>query len=138
MVEQDTEGSVVLSWKKKYKGKNGQKEVDLLVKKGMTLYAVECKAFSKSRRYWFGEPAATTSRISKVAKAVIQAKESAKAVSNFLNTSRSNFPDISAVEWVVCSPTQEYIKPPDKYGYLSEKIPRVCTPQEFINHLNSS
>lgn len=133
---QSASGAEIVSWKALYAGSSGTKEIDLVIKKGRTLYAVECKAFTKSREYWLGDPRATASRTSKINKAVNQAKTGAATIETALNSNSVDIPDITQVEWVVCSPTQEFIKPWDKYGFLSQDISRVCTPEEFVAHLN--
>jgi Nuclease-related domain. len=136
MIEKYVPHATIISWKQKYVGKSGRKEIDLLVKNGETLYVVECKAFTKSREYWYGDPDATRSRTGSINKAVNQAKAGAATIQPALNSKSIDFPDVNNVEWVVCCPTQEYINPWDKYGFLSNDIPRVCTPQEFVDHLN--
>jgi len=135
-VEKDARQAKIVSWKSKYSGRYGKREVDLLVFEGGTLYVVECKAFAKSRSFWLGEPRATASRISRINIAVKQAKEAATTIQDALKSELSSLPEVSRVEWVVCCPSQEYIYPWNKYGFLSEDIPRVCTPQELITHLN--
>jgi Holliday junction resolvase-like predicted endonuclease len=100
-------------------------EVDLLVSFDSVIYAVECKAFTKSREFWLGSPQATRKRHSRIRQAVEQACRAAEV------TSRSAECNGNAVEWAVCLPTQEYLRPLDEFGLLADGIPRVCTPEEF-------
>lgn len=136
LVEKNAKQAKVISWKKKYPGRAGQREVDLLVSGGGKLYVIECKAFAKSRSFWLGHPTATTSRMSRINTAAKQAMEAATTIRDALESGTSGLPEVSTVEWVLCCPAQEYIFPWNKYGFLSTDIPRVCTPEELIIHLN--
>lgn len=108
-------------------------EVDLLVQKGRSLYAVECKAYAKSRKFWLGSPRAVASRSSKIGEAVKQARRAADVVKR-----SGEFTDVGEIEWVVCTPTQEFLNPVDRYGLLAEGVPRVCTPEEFSSFLGTN
>ena len=138
MIENEVGNAQVISWKKKYAANSLKSEVDLLVFNDGVLYAIECKAFAKSRSYWLGDPGATVSRTGKIDKAVKQAKDAATAVQGYVEANPGVLPHASSVEWVVCCPAQEYIRPWDKYGFLSENIPKVCTPQELIHHFSTA
>lgn len=113
---------------------------DLLVQGGRVLYSVECKAFSKSRAFWQGDPAAVEQRARAIAEGVEQAKSAAEVVRTCLRDGTLVVNDVDEVQWVVCGSTQEYLAPLERYGLLDERrgIPRVCTHEEFLEVLEST
>jgi len=136
MLNEQVPGAQVLSWKDDYVAPSGERcEVDLLVEKDGVLYVIECKAYAKSRAFWLGEPRATSRRTQKVADAVRQARKAAAIVQEIADAGMYGLRRVDRVEWVACFPSQEFLKPVDKYGYLSHRIPRVCTPEELASHL---
>jgi hypothetical protein len=136
MLNERALGAQVLSQKNAYVAPSGARcEVDLLVEKAGVLYAIECKAYAKSRAFWLGEPQAISQRTQKLADAVQQAKKAAAIVQEAANAGLYDLPRLYRVEWVVCLPSQEFLNPVDKYGYLSYPTPRVCTPEELASHL---
>lgn len=118
---------------------NGRvREIDLLIIKEETAYAVECKAFAKSRNFFRGDPGAVSQRTGRLSQAVNQAKGAAKALRESIARNDLGLSLIQQVEWVVCTPSQEYLNPLDAFGMLSEEIPRICTPEELVRHLNQT
>lgn len=137
LIKQQSTKAVVISQNREYKSSSGKRtEIDLLIKVGSILYVVECKAYAKSRQFWLGTPKAINDRLSRIKKAVNQAKKAANVLTDILKSGNLAISEVSKVEWVVCTPTQEFLKPLDIFGLLAENIPRVCTPEELINHLN--
>jgi len=128
--------SVILAGRQIYTVGAERCEVDLLVRAGKCLYVVECKAYAKSRAYFRGHRSAVMSRKGRVRQAVRQAEKAARFVAGHLDRVAPGLPEDIAIEWVVCTPTQEYLTPLDEFGLLDEGIPRVCTPEEFVAVLN--
>jgi len=135
LVEERSPHSKVVGWKKTYIGSsNEQVEADLLIENDGILSVVECKAHAKSRGFWLGELPATRRRIQKISEAVAQARRTTNTLAELLEGGHIPLRGIRTIEWVVCTPSQEFLLPVDKFGYLSPGIPRVCTPEELINH----
>lgn len=108
---------------------------DLLVRSGRVLYVVECKAFSKSRAFWRGDLDALYQRTGRIAAAVKQAEHAAALVRQALHDGTLDLAGVEEVQWAVCGPTQEFLLPPDRYGFLAAGVPRVCTHEEFLSVL---
>ncbi len=116
-------------------GQPGEIDVPLLV--GRRLYATECKAYSKSADLMAGDLKATNTRNQEVKSWVDQARKASKTFWDQRAIVEPKLPDeVEEVEWVVCTPGQEYVCPVDKFGYL-ETLPRVCTVAEFLEHLRA-
>lgn len=121
---------------KGFRYESGQQgEIDVPLQVGRRLYTAECKAYGKSAALMAGDPKATNSRNQDVSGWVQQAQ---KATETFWAQRANVEPklpsEIEEVEWVVCTPGQEYVCPVDKFGYLGT-LPRVCTVAEFLEHL---
>jgi hypothetical protein len=128
----------VLPQRREYRSPSGERaQIDLLVHSHNVLYVIECKAFSKSREFWLGKSEAISERLQNIRKAVLQAQRATSIMSEVLRAGDPDIPEVDHVEWVVCLPTQEYLKPIDKFGLLEADIPRVCTPEEFVKHLTT-
>jgi len=116
-------------------GHQGEIDVPLLV--GRRLYTTECKEYSKSAALMAGDPEATNDRNQEVKSWVDQAKKATETFWEQRANVEPKLPDgIEEVEWVVCTPGQEYVRPVDKFGYLGT-LPRVCTVAEFLEHLKA-
>jgi len=107
---------------------------DILIQSSKAVICVEAKAFRKTRAYFRGDPGAVRSRTARLRLALDQAEEGARAVSR---GSASIDLGERAVFAVVCLPTQEYLRPPDRFGFLAPGVPRVCTPEELLRALAS-
>ena len=116
----------------------GRSDVDLLVRRGNTLITVECKAYAKSRDFMIGAPRAITDRRGKIRAAARQAQRTFEAFRNQVAAGQTEFPSTSRVEWLVCSPTVEFLKPFSENGMFSENMPRIVTPEELLEILRSS
>ena len=131
-IENHTDAKIICS-KEKFPNKNGsQSEVDLLVLFNDSLYSIECKAMAKSRMFFRGDPVAIRQRRTKIKEAAQQAIRAAAAVQNALITGDNRLPAVNKVEWIVCTPTQEYLRPPDEFGFVTGTTPKVCTPEELV------
>jgi hypothetical protein len=136
ILEGDAPAAMIVAWKHVYRARDGTSaEVDLLVHKNDVLYAIECKAFAKSRDHWRGTPDAIRLRAHKIADAVSQARRTAKVIAAIRRSMPDEFPPATKVEWVLCLPTQEFLSPLGKFGFLANDIPRVCTPEELVTVL---
>jgi len=119
--------SVILGVELSLPVEKGRVQADLLLRWGDAELFVECKAFRKSRDFWFGKPAAVAARSKQVHEVVCATRKRAAMVQE----RRS-----ATVEWVVCMPDVEFICPPDRYGWLVPgQLPRVVTPEELIAEL---
>jgi hypothetical protein len=135
-LEGDAPAATIVAWKHIYRARTGTRaEVDLLVYKNDVLYAIECKAFAKSRDHWMGKPDAIRLRAHQIADAVEQARRTAKVIAAICKSTPDEFPPVTKVEWVLCLPTQEFLSPLGKFGLLATDIPRVCTPEELVTVL---
>jgi hypothetical protein len=116
-------------------GQTGEIDVPLLV--GHRLYAVECKAYSKSAAFMAGKPAATNTRNQEIKSWVDQAKRAAETLTAQRTTVDPKVPDeVHEIVWVVCTSGQEFVWPVDKFGTFGT-LPRVCTVAEFLEHLRA-
>lgn len=114
-------------------------DIDLIVVKGTTALAVECKAYTKSREFWAGEPRAVRARRAKMNEWVAQAKKARTVLESLVSSGHSDLQDVDSVDWVICQPTQEYLRPLEVHGMLDvqQAIPRICTPEELVKYLNT-
>lgn len=134
LIEKELKEVNVLGSKIMFSGKDGKiAEADLLVVKGNVLYVIECKAYSKSRKYLIGDYQEVNTRNSKISEAVKQVRRTCEVLktSNIKSLDVNRF---SEIEWIVCTPSQEFIRPIDRYGMLSCDIPKVCSPEELITY----
>jgi len=107
-------------------------DVDLLVRQPGGLLVVECKAYSKSHDFMIGAPDAVMKRRGLIREAVGQAERIATAYSRLLGEQRSAPPEEKRITAVVCTPSVEFLRPLEEHGMMSEKIPRVMTPEELL------
>lgn len=113
-------------------------DIDLLVRAGGKLYAVECKAFAKSRDFMVGAPRAVTQRRSLIRRAVRQAERAAAAFAADVANGRTEFDADTEVVPLVCTPTTEFLVPLDEYGMIADGIPRVVIPEELLTIATNS
>ena len=131
----------VIAWKKNYRASDqasvaAESEVDLPIRNANRVYVVECKAYSKSRLFWLGEPDAVSDRSAKIGEAVNQAKKAQAVVESLRIAGEAELASNRPIDWVVCMPSQEFLKPFDRYGLLSTTIPKICTPEELSRYFN--
>lgn len=111
---------------------NGNKEkaqIDVIINTEDTIYIIECKAYEKKAQYLKGHPKEITNRIGQFNKAVKQAKRSCQIAADYFE---AKYQKQYKYEWIVCSADKEFIYPLDKYGYLYDEIPNVCTLEDMI------
>jgi hypothetical protein len=137
LIDEKTRNARVIGWKTALTTTAGKTKIpDLLIESRDVLYAVECKAYSKSRAFWRGDLDAVRQRAAGVAESVKQAREAAEVVQTVV-AEKTLQTKAKRVEWLVCGSTQEFLAPLDKYGMLDAKagIPRVCTHEELVAFL---
>jgi hypothetical protein len=135
-IETQTQNATVVGWKAKVRNRSGGKtECDLLVKARGRLYVIECKAHAHSERFFRGDPDAVQQLGSRLASDYRQAKAAAEAVKHEVSLSDSHLDRTLDVEFCVCTPSQQFIRPCDKFGWLHDGVPRICTPEELITIL---
>ena len=133
-IEQELKSVIVLGKKVKVRNANGgETECDLLISAGKTLYVVECKAHAKSPEFFRGSPKAVQQRSSLLKEDYQQAERAADAVQFEISQANSILPPHPAgVEFCVCTPSQEFIQPINRFGWLADRVPKICTPEELI------
>jgi hypothetical protein len=112
--------------------RGGETECDLIVATKTKLYVIECKAHAKSAKFFRGDPNIVQGRLSQLGQDHKQASAAADAVKHELQLPDSSLSSPGAVEFCVCTPSQEFLRPVGKFGWLAPNIPRVCTPEELI------
>ncbi len=110
-------------------------DVDLLVRRGDTLITIECKAYAKSREFMIGAPRAVTARRGKIREAARQAQRTCEAFRRQVAAGQTEYSATSQVDWLVCSPTVEFLKPFSEYGMFNERMARIVTPEELLQIL---
>jgi hypothetical protein len=129
-IEAAAPGAAVVKFRELVAAPDGERaECDLLVERGGELLVVECKASAKPDEFLLGGRDAVRLRDLAVSSWVRQARRAADVVA-------SRYPG-RRVQWVVCTPAQEYLHPLDRHGMLAPDIPRVCTAEELLDHLTS-
>jgi hypothetical protein len=111
-------------------------ECDLILATQSALFVVECKAFAKSRDFLRGDPKAVQLRSLKLQEFFRQAEAQAAAVAQAVFRRQDGLPLRTLIKPVVCTPSQEFIHPLGAFGFLMDKIPGVCTPEELVFVLN--
>lgn len=135
-IETDAPNAKVIGWKMKVRNRTGGKtECDLLVKARGRLYVIECKAHAHSARFFRGDPEAVSQLGSRLATDFKQASAAADAVKHEASLSNSDLDQSLDVQFCVCTPSQQYIRPLDRFGWLHDDVPRICTPEELISVL---
>jgi hypothetical protein len=99
---------------------------DLVVIAGNTVYSIECKAYSKGKAFNKGSIAAFNQRNSMIAKGVKQAKKNCDQLAR-----SDHFAAGYQYVWILCTASNEFIHPYDKYGLLDVDVPKVCTVEEL-------
>jgi hypothetical protein len=112
----------------------GTREIDAAVIYNSLLIIIECKARSVSRMLDRGLPDAVAGRV----RVMDHDLEKLEMISRYLSDNPAQLdPEISHVMSLVCTPSPEYIPSPDPRYWLTDKIPRVCTPTEIVNYLKT-
>ncbi len=127
-------------WKKLYelKGQDGTKiEIDLSIIFGNVMFICELRSITQSFAFLKGEREALNFRREKLERLLSECETK----STWLSTHKTgiNFAlpkDIVALIPVAVSPFVEYIWSKNGYYWLTERIPRICTPKELIEVIN--
>lgn len=114
------------------------KRPDIVLEVGGRIVVVECKAFSLTEDLFKGDLDAVHQRTSELEKAVKQAEAGAEIVTRAILAGTFPGQPNARVESVVCTPSQQYLRPVDRFGWLAPGIPRVCTPEELCRGLASA
>lgn len=120
--------------RKFYNSKGEQAEVDLLFSYQNRLYIIECKAYTKSTDYINGDYRSIYTRTAEIKQAAEQAVRAKGILESYISQHPDEFPNCEGVDWIVCSPTQEYLMPINKFGMLTSEIPKVCIPEELVSY----
>ena len=107
-------------------------DIDLLIQGPTSLLVVECKAYGKSPDFMMGAPDAVTNRRGRIRGAVRQAIRISEAFSEEIAACKDEFPPGTNVQWLVCTPSVEFLMPVAEHGMVAENVPRVVTPEELL------
>jgi hypothetical protein len=135
-IEQRSDARVIAQKRVLRKADGKFSEVDLLVYHGDCLYVIECKAYAKSRSFFRGDYEAVQQRRRRIREGVQQAVQAAEAVRFALASGELTVSGTSIIQWILCTPTQEFLHPHNEYGFVRARIPPVCTPEELIRLLS--
>ncbi len=136
MIEKHVPSVKVIGVKMLVRNEHGGKtECDLIVSAKKKVFVIECKAHAKSSFFFRGDPAVVQQRSSQLTKDLKQAKAAANAFSNECQLPDSPVHGAWDVEFCVCTPSQEFIRPISKFGWIVPDVPRICTPEELIKAL---
>lgn len=116
------------------------REVDASFVVGTTLFLVECKAFSQNPKIELGDWAAIQNRWSKLNDDYL---EQARTLRDFVEANRGDDrlavpAEITQFEYAVCTPGVEWIPSRDRELWLTESVPRICTPAELFEVMSSA
>jgi hypothetical protein len=117
----------------------GQRQIDASFVAGDTLFVVECKAFSQNPRIDQGDFAALKGRWEKLQEKYL------KQVRTLTDSIQEHRADLSVAvpagvtrfEHVLCTTAVEWIPSRDPELWLTEAIPRICTPKELIKAMQA-
>lgn len=111
-----------------------KREIDASFVIGDTLYLVEAKASFQNLRIDKGDFAALKGRWEKLHDRYLN---QARGLKEFIEADRAgrNYevpPEVTRIEHVVCTPGVEWIPSRDAELWLTDDIPRICTPDELL------
>lgn len=110
-----------------------EREIDLGIVAGHTLYVIECKARVRGIRIDRGDWSARLNRQDTLAEGLDQAR----TLVEFLHEERTGADyevprAVTDIEHVLCTPGPEFIWTRDPELWLTDEIPRICTAEELI------
>jgi hypothetical protein len=109
-----------------------ERDIDISFSLGQVLFAVECKAFSVPDAFDRGETGALGAREEKLDTALKQVDTLCELLSKEHKGNNFELPQsITHIIGLVASPFPEYISKLDEQHFLTDDIPRVCTPEEI-------
>ena len=121
-------------------GEDGAKrEIDASFIVGATLFLIECKAFSQNPRIELGDFAALQDRWKTLDSKYLK---QARTLKEFIEQRRADRhvavpAEVTRFEYAVCSPAVEWIPNRSAELWLTDTIPRICTPAELIEVMAS-
>ena len=99
---------------------------------------VECKAHSQNSKVERGEWGALKDRWVKLQKGIKQARISMEFIQQRRADRDVNVPaDVTRFDYVVCTSAVEWIPSRDPELWLTDTIPRICTPAELVKLMRS-
>jgi hypothetical protein len=109
------------------------RELDVGFVAGSTLFVVECKAYAQNPKLDRGDYATQRTRQDQLLKYLDQAR----SLAGFLDSERTGLnyevpPEVTRIEAVLCTPGVEFIWTSERGIWLTDAIPRICTPAELI------
>lgn len=115
------------------------REIDASFIVGRALFLVECKAFSQNPRIELGDYAALQNRWSTLHDTYLdQARTLRDFVRDHRDDERVAVPkQIDTFEYALCTPGVEWIPSRDPELWLTEEVPRICTPAELMQRMES-
>lgn len=117
----------------------GKRQIDASFVVGDTLFVVECKAFSQNPRIDQGDYAALKGRWEKLHKDYLKQVRTLKDLIQEHRTQPSVAvpSEVTSFEHVVCTTAVEWIPSRDPELWLTKTIPRICTPAELIQAMQT-
>lgn len=117
----------------------GKRQIDASFVVGDTLFVVECKAFSQNPRIDQGDYVALKGRWEKLHKDYLK---QVRTLKDFIQEHRAEpsvaVPsEVTSFEHVVCTTAVEWIPSRDPELWLTKTIPRICTPAELIQAMQT-
>ncbi len=115
-----------------------EREIDVGVPIGNTLYVVECKALSHGFRIDRGEFGAMVGRRKDLEKHLDKARSLARVLEDHPQGRNYELPEgIDSVEYLVCTGGVEYIWSLDDALWFPTGVPRICSVDETVAYLKS-
>jgi hypothetical protein len=116
-----------------------EREIDLGIVAGETLYVIECKARVRSIRIDRGDWSARLNR----QETLIEDLEQARTLVEFLREEPVGADyevpaNVTSFEYLLCTPGAEFIWTREPELWVTDEIPRICTPDELILMLNAA
>jgi len=116
-----------------------EREIDLGIIVGHTLYVIECKARVRGIRIDRGDWSARLNRQD----TLVEDLDQARTLIEFLEDQRMGADyevpaDVTRFEHVLCTPGPEFIWTREPELWLTDEIPRICTPDELILALTAA
>lgn len=111
----------------------GDRQIDVSVVKGKTLFILECKATGMNPLTLRGEIRRLDERWDEMVKHCDQASSLAAFLSE--NRSGHNYalPDnVTQIEWAVVVPGAEWIPTAEEHFWFTDSVPRICAPEEIL------
>jgi len=119
-------------------GSGAKRDIDVSFRLGQVLFVIECKSFSRSLAFERGEPDALKSREEKTEAALNQVDSLCELLSKESKGRNFEIPrGVTRLVAIAASPFPEYIAVKSERYFLTNDIPRVCTPQEIAEFSRS-